>query len=227
MEGLWKSRALGGRDVCIPPFKTPTMDVSTLCDEDIMRDGYQPKMLSFMLDKLFYIYSQIKKLRRADKKIIVTYEILCLSTNWCTDRWHRLKKTGMPDALALLNVDDAHHLECLAWAVYDGALLVGLQPKLPGDRPWCTVLAGLHKHIYRGHNDAAHCPPHTLGSWNCQEWIEVLAQLRMRWAEMSIPTQEKVPKQLVMPLQDTGPGEWGDGHSCSSSPHMPLRSTTE
>ena len=31
----------------------------------------------------------------------------------------------MPNALSLLNVNDAHHLECLAWAVYDGALLVG------------------------------------------------------------------------------------------------------
>ena len=26
-EGLWKSRVLGGRDVCIPPFKMPNMDM--------------------------------------------------------------------------------------------------------------------------------------------------------------------------------------------------------
>ena len=31
----------------------------------------------------------------------------------------------MLDALSLLNVNDANHLECLAWMVYDGALLVG------------------------------------------------------------------------------------------------------
>ena len=80
----------------------------------------------------------------------------------------------MPDALALLNVNDAHHLEHLMWAVYDGALLVGPQPELPGDHPWCTVLAGLHKHIYRGHDDTAHCLLHTLGSWDCQEQIEAL-----------------------------------------------------
>ena len=80
----------------------------------------------------------------------------------------------MPDALALLNVDDAHHLKCLAWAVYDGALLAGAWPELPGDCPWCRVLAVLHKHIYQGHDDAAHCPPHTLGSWDCQEQIEAL-----------------------------------------------------
>ena len=35
-EGLWKSGALGGRDACIPPFKTPSMDVSSLHHEDMM-----------------------------------------------------------------------------------------------------------------------------------------------------------------------------------------------
>ena len=150
------------------------MDIGLLCHKDVMRDGYQPKMLLFTLDELFYIYDQIKKQRRADEKIVIAYEILCLSANQCTDRWHGLKKTAVPDALALLNIDDAHHLEHLALAVYDGALLVGPWPKLPGDRPWCMVLAGLHKHIYRGHNDVAHCPPHMLDSWDCQEWIEAL-----------------------------------------------------
>ena len=174
MEGLWKSRALEGRDVCVPLFKMLSMDVGSLHHEDIMRDGYRPKMLLFALDALFYIYDQTEKQWRPDKKIIVAYEILCLSTQWCTERWHGLEKTSVPDALALLNVDDTHHLERLPWAVYDGALLVGAWPKLPGDRPWCTVLAGLHKHIYRGCDDVAHCPPHTLGSWDCQEQIEVL-----------------------------------------------------
>ena len=55
----------------------------------------------------------------------------------------------MPVTLALLNVDDARHLEHLTWAVYDGALLVSAWPELLGDHPWCTVLAGLHKHIYQ------------------------------------------------------------------------------
>ena len=150
------------------------MDVGTLHHEDVMRDSYQPKMLLFTLDELFYIYSQIKNQQRANKKIVITYEILCLSMVQCTDWRHWLEKTSVPDALALLNVNDARHLECLAWAVYNGALLVGPQPELPGDHPWCTVLAGLHKHIYRGCNDTAHCPPHTLGSRDCQEWIEVL-----------------------------------------------------
>ena len=150
------------------------MDIDTLHHKDAMRDGYWLKMLLFALDELFYIYSQIKNLQRADEKIVIAYEILCLSTNQCTDRWHRLEKTGMPDALALLNINDTHHLKCLAWTVYNGTLLVGPQPELPGDCPWCTVLAGLHKHIYRGRDDAAHCPLHTLGSWDCQEQIEAL-----------------------------------------------------
>ena len=139
-----------------------------------MRDGYRPKILPFMLDELFYIYSQIKNLWRTDEKIVIAYKILCLSMNWCTGRQHGLEKTSLPDALALLNMNDTRHLEHLAWAVYDGMLLVGPRPKLPGDLPWCMVLAGLHKHIYRGCDDAAHCPPHTLGSWDCQEWIEAL-----------------------------------------------------
>ena len=58
--------------------------------------------------------------------------------------------------------------------VYDGALLVGLQHKLQGNRSWGMVLARLQTHIYRGHDDVAHCPPWTLGSWDCQEWIEAL-----------------------------------------------------
>ena len=105
---------------------------------------------------------------------MLAYEILCISANCCTDRRNGIKKTGMPDALALLNVEDVRHLERLAWTVYDGILMVGPQPKLLGDRPWCTVLAGLQQHIYRGHNDAAHCPPQMLGSWDCQEQVEAL-----------------------------------------------------
>ena len=134
-----------------------------------MRDGYHPKMLLYVLDKLFYIYAQVKNSRKADDKLMPAYEILCISANHCTDQWNGIEKTGMPDALALLNVNDVHHLEHLAWAVYDGILLVGPWPKLLGECSWCTVLARLHQHIYRSHNDAAHCPPQTLGSWDCQE----------------------------------------------------------
>ena len=160
--------------MCVPPFKTPSMQLGSLHHEEVMCNSYRPKMLLYVLDELFYIFDQIRKQQSMDEKIIVAYEILCLSAQRYTKWWHEVEKTGMPNALSLLNVNDAHHLECLAWAVYNGALLVGRQPKLPGDHPWCTVLAGLYKHIYRSHKDVAHCPPHTLASWDCQERIEVL-----------------------------------------------------
>ena len=134
----------------------------------------------------------------------------------------------MSNALALLNIDDARHLEHIVWAVYDGTLLVDVWPKLPGDRPWCTVLASLHKHIYRGCDDAAHCPPHTLGSWDCQERIEVLCRggrlssMRSRWRRASRPrrrSRSSSQHRSQTPAQGNR-----DGHSCSSSPHTPLRS---
>ena len=127
-EGLWKSRVLGGRDACVPPFKTLSMQIGSLHHKGMMHDGYRPKMLLFTLDELFYIFDQIKKQQRADEKIVVAYEILCLSVQWCTDQWHRVEKTSMPNALSLLNVNNTCHLECLAWAVYDGVLLVGWGP---------------------------------------------------------------------------------------------------
>ena len=148
----------GGRDAGIPPFKTPILKKGTLQAAEIMRDGYRPKMLLYALDELFFIYVQIRDSPR-DKRVVLAYEILCISSNRCTNRQNGVEQRGVPDALALLNTEDAQHLEHLAWAVYDGALLVG-------PWPWCTVLVGLQRHIYRGHEDAAHCPPQTLGSWD-------------------------------------------------------------
>ena len=150
------------------------MQPGSLHNEDVLHDGYWPKMLLYTLDELFYIFNQMKRQQGMDEKIIVAYKILCLSTLRCTKRWHGSKRKGMPDALFLLNVNDTCHLECLAWVVYDGALLVGEWLELPGNCPWCTVLASLYKHIYRGHKDAAHCPPYMLASWDCHERVEVL-----------------------------------------------------
>ena len=82
----------------------------------------------------------------------------------------------MPYALSLLNVNDACHLEHLMWVVYDRALLVGRQPELPGNHQWCTMLAGFYKHIYRGRDDTAHCPPQTLASWDYQERTGTLSR---------------------------------------------------
>ena len=59
-EGLWKTRALGGRDAGVPPFKKPTLNKGMLWAAEIMRDGYHPKMLLYTLDELFFIYVQIR-----------------------------------------------------------------------------------------------------------------------------------------------------------------------
>ena len=117
----------------------------------------------------------------------------------------------MPDALALLNVDDVCHLECLTWAVYDSVLMVGPWPKLLGDRSWCTVLAGLHKHIYRGHDDAAHCLPQTLGSWDCQEWIEALHQVGGLSSVPSGQRQASGPRGGPEAARNTAPRYWLGG----------------
>ena len=134
----------------------------------------------------------------------------------------------MFDVLSLLNMDDARHLKHLVWAVYDGTLLMGRWPKLPGDCPWCMVLAGLYKHIYRGCDDVAHCPPHTLGFWDCQERIEVLrrgvglsstqcSQRRASWPRRKSRSSSECHSQTPT---------WGNRDGCSHgpSPCMPLRS---
>ena len=141
-EGLWKTRALGGRDMGVPPFKTPTLNKGTLWAAEIMRDRYHPKMLLYALDELFFVYAQIRDSPR-DERVVLAYDILCISSNRCTDRQNGIEQTGVPDALALLNTEDTRHLKRLAWAVYDSALLVGPWPKLLGPWPWCTMLVGL------------------------------------------------------------------------------------
>ena len=119
-EEEWKHRADG-----IVSFKTPTMQHSTLWNEDILHEGYRPKMFLYALDELFYIYDQVKCQQGVDKRLVVAYEILGLAVLHCTKWWHGSEKQGMPDALSLLNINDTHHLECLTWVVYDGSLLVG------------------------------------------------------------------------------------------------------
>ena len=75
-EGLWKTRALGERDMGVPPFKMPTLHKGMLWAKESMRNGYHPKMLLYALDELFYIYSQIKNSQRADDKP-------CWPTRYC------------------------------------------------------------------------------------------------------------------------------------------------
>ena len=133
----------------------------------------------------------------------------------------------MPDALSLLNLNDTHHLECLTWVVYDGALLVGRQPELPGDHHWCTILAGTFKHIYRGRDDAAHCLLYTLASWDCQHRTEALRQ-EGRWGtaqsgHKNTPRARRRSRSSSRHHSRTlGHRDWS-GYSCYSPPNMPPR----
>ena len=80
--------------------------------------------------------------------------------------------------MPLVNLNDTQHPECLTWAVYDGALHVGNHPELPGECQWCTMLAGIFQHIYKGRDETAHCPPYTLASWDCQQRTDVVCEER-------------------------------------------------
>ena len=176
------------------------MQRGTLCNEDMLREGYQPKVLLYALDKLFYIFDQVKQQQGTDERLIVAYKILCLSTLRCIEWWHGSEKKGMPDALSLLNINDICHLEHLTWAVYDGALLVGRRPELPRNRQWCTVLVGPYRHIYWGHDDMAHCPLYTLASGLSGEDRGTSSRgktgLCTEWPQESIQAQEKIQEQL-------------------------------
>ena len=170
-EDEWKYKLEG-----VASFKMPTMQHDTLWHDDVMWEDYRLKMLIYTLDELFYIYDQVKCHRGIDEKLVVVYEILSLAVLHCTECWGWVEKSGVPDTLLLVNLKDTCHLERLTWAVYDGALLVGSHPELPGECQWCTMLASIFKHIYKGCNETAHCLPYTLASWDCQQRMEVACE---------------------------------------------------
>ena len=129
----------------------------------------------------------------------------------------------MSDALSLLNINNAHHLKRLTWAVYDGVLLVGRRPELPGDCQWCTILVGTFKHIYRGHDDVAYCLPYTLASWDCQERTEVLrleGKLGVGWSSHKRVSRSRRRSRSSSRHHSRTPGlrDWS-GHSCCSPPN--------
>ena len=152
------------------------MQCCTLRNEDILHEGYRPKMLLYALDQLFYIYDQVKCHRGIDEKLVVAYEILGLATLRCMELLGWVEKHGVPYVVSQINLNNTQHLKCLTQAIYDRALLVGSQPELPGDCQWCTMLVDIFKHIYRGCDDVAHCQPYTLASWDCQQRTEVLCE---------------------------------------------------
>ena len=54
-EEEWKCRSEG-----IASFPIPTMQCRTLQNKSILHEGYRPKMFLYALDKLFYIFDQVK-----------------------------------------------------------------------------------------------------------------------------------------------------------------------
>ena len=84
-QGPWG----GGKQASLP---SRCLNKETLQAEDSMRNGYCPKMLLYALDELFYVYAQVKNSQRPDKKLVLAYEILCISTNCCTNRRNRIRR---------------------------------------------------------------------------------------------------------------------------------------
>ena len=87
------------------------------------------------------------------------------------------------------------------------------------------------KHIYRGCDDAAHCPPYTLASWDCQERTEVLHQegrLGAAWSghKRASRSRRRSRRRSTSSSrhrsQMPGLRDWS-GHSCCSPPNTPLR----
>ena len=107
-EDEWKYKSEG-----INSFKMPTIQHDTLWHNNVMQEGYRLKMLLYTLDKLFYIYDQVKHHRGIDEKFVVAYEILSLSALCCTECQGWMEKSGMPDAMPLVNLNDTCHFECL------------------------------------------------------------------------------------------------------------------
>ena len=106
MEALWKTRASDCQNDYVPMFKMSTRQPGLLHHKDIMRDGYRPRMLLYMLNKLFYVHNKVQHHQGCDKKIVTSYEILSLMVVHCTEHHHGTEKRGMPDALSLINVND-------------------------------------------------------------------------------------------------------------------------
>ena len=143
VEDEWKYKLEG-----ITSFKMSTILHDTLQHNDIMQEGYRPKMLLYALDELFHIYDH---------------------RGW-------VEKSCVPDAMPLVNLNDTWLLEHLAWAVYNGVLHVGNHPELPGEHQWCTMLAGIFQHIYKGRGETAHCLPYTLASLDCQQRTDMVCE---------------------------------------------------
>ena len=90
------------------------------------------------------------------------------------------------------------------------------------------MLAGIYKHIYRGCDDAAHCPPYTLASLDCQQRTKALCQEGRRGAVWSghknTPRARRRRSKSSSRCCSRTPSHRGwSGYSCCSPPNTPLR----
>ena len=99
---------------------------------------------------------------------------------------------------------------------------------MPGDHQWCTVLAGIFKHIYRGCDDAAHCSPYTLALWDCQQRTKALCEERRQGAvwcgHKNTPRARRRRSRSSSRHRSRTPSHMGwSGYSCCSPPNTPPR----
>ena len=179
-------------------------------------------MLLYALDEFFYICDQVKCHRGIDEKLVVVYEILSLTALHCMEHQGGVEKQGVPDAMSQINLNDTCHLKHLIWAVHDRTLLIGSQPELPGDHQLCTMLASIYKHIYRGHDDVAHCPPYTLALWDCLQRTEVLCkeqrQGAVRCGHKNTPRARRRSRSSSRHCSRMPSHRGWSGYSCCSPP---------
>ena len=89
------------------------------------------------------------------------------------------------------------------------------------------MLAGLYKHIYQDHNDAAHCLLYMLASGDCQERTKALhreEKLGSAWSGHKRASSSRRRSRSSSRCCSRMPAlrDWS-GHSCCSPPNMPLR----
>ena len=142
-------------------FHTPTFQRETSVALDMLRIGYHPCILMYMLDELFFVF---KKLWAAnfDVQCVVAYDILQIASHRCTEQHGSKKKKGnmLGDAYPQVDFRDADGLDCLAWAMYDGIFVPGDKPALFGHYDWDRVVAGTLIHLISwGQADKEHCGP--------------------------------------------------------------------
>ena len=93
----YSSRGLGGHSPSLQrrtgsislrvlqALRCPPCSATLWENEDVLHEGYRPKMLLYALEELFYIYDQVNCHGGINEKLVVAYEILGLATLHCME----------------------------------------------------------------------------------------------------------------------------------------------